>query len=206
MRVHEITREGLGSKVLGAIGNVAKKIGIGAEKELPRVEPTIGTPVPKPTTNTVPALADNTAKSQSQSLSSMVSQDQAERNAYKAWVEAQLGGDYTKGGEMWAKLKNRPRNDIFGDAVRQDQFMKMKFDFDKFTTQAWNDYWLMAQHCDNNRDFQKNALSIIEKYLGTDHNHYKFLYDRISKALTGKQKYGTQNGLGYTGEFNSIPR
>jgi hypothetical protein len=52
---------------------------------------------------------------------------------------------------------------------------------------------LLAQHCDDNRDFQKNALSIIKKYQGTDHSHYKYLYDRISMGLTGKQKYGTQN-------------
>ena len=128
-----------------------------------------------------------------QSLSSMVSQDQAERNAYKAWVEAQPGA--TMGAEMGAKyaqLKNRPKDDVFGDAVRQDKFMKMRFDFDKFTDKDWADYWLLAQHCDNSRDFQKNALSMIKKYQGTDHKNYKFLYDRISMGLTGKQKYGTQ--------------
>jgi hypothetical protein len=52
---------------------------------------------------------------------------------------------------------------------------------------------LLAQHCDDNRDFQKNALSIIKKYQGKDNSHYKYLYDRISVGLTGKQKYGTQN-------------
>ena len=137
-----------------------------------------------------------------QSLSSMAGQEQAERNAYGTFVKSQMGGDYTKGQEVWAKLKNRPRNDVFGDAVRQDKFMKMKFDFDKFTDKDWADYWVMAQHCDKNRDFQKNALSMIKKYQGTDHKNYKFLYDRISMGLTGKQKYGTQNGPGYTGEFN----
>ena len=138
-----------------------------------------------------------------QSLSSMAGQEQAERNAYEAWVEAQPGA--TMGPEMGAKyaqLKNRSKLDVFGDAVRQDKFMKMKFDFDKFTDKDWADYWVMAQHCDKNRDFQKNALSMIKKYQGTDHKNYKFLYDRISMGLTGKQKYGTQNGPGYTGEFN----
>ena len=143
------------------------------------------------------------AEGTEQSLSSMAGQDQAERNAYEAWVEAQPGA--TMGAEMGAKyaqLKNRSKYDLFGDAVRQDKFMKMKFDFDKFTDKDWKNYWTLAQHCDKNRDFQKNALSIIKKYQGTDHKNYKFLYDRISMGLTGKQKYGTQNGPGYTGEFN----
>jgi len=138
-----------------------------------------------------------------QSLSSMAGQDQAERNAYEAWVKAQPGAIMSaEMGAKYAQLKNRSKLDVFGDAVRQDKFMKMKFDFDKFTDKDWKDYWTMAQHCDKNRDFQRNALSIIKKYQGTDHKNYKFLYDRISMGLTGKQKYGTQNGPGYTGEFN----
>jgi hypothetical protein len=127
------------------------------------------------------------------SLSSMVTQDQAERNEYKNFVQSKAGGDWNKGAEMYAQLKKRPSDDIFGDAERLNQFMKMKFDFNNFTNKDWNNYWLLAQHCDDNRDFQKNALSIIKKYQGKDNSHYKYLYDRISVGLTGKQKYGTQN-------------
>ena len=137
------------------------------------------------------------AEGTEQSLSSMAGQDQAERNAYEAWVEAQPGA--TMGAEMGAKyaqLKNRSKLDIFGDAVRQDKFMKMKFDFDKFTAQDWKNYWTLAQHCDKNRDFQKNALSIIKKYQGEDYEDYQYLYDRISCGTTGKQKYGTQDICG----------
>ena len=133
------------------------------------------------------------AEGLNESLSSLVAQDQSERNEYKNFVKSQAGGDWTKGAKMYARFKKRPSNDIFGDATRLNQFMKMKFDFDKFTDEDWDNYWLLAQHCDDNRDFQKNALSIIKKYQGTDHSHYKYLYDRISMGLTGKQKYGTQN-------------
>jgi hypothetical protein len=133
------------------------------------------------------------AEGTDQSLSSMVNQDQSERNEYKNFVKSQAGGDWSKGAKMYAQLKKRPSNDIFGDASRLNQFMKMKFDFDKFTNEDWDNYWLLAQHCDDNRDFQKNALSIIKEYQGTDNSHYKYLYDRISMGLTGKQKYGTQN-------------
>ena len=133
------------------------------------------------------------AEGTEQSLSSMVNQDQSERNEYKNFVKSQAGGDWSKGAKMYARFKKRPSNDIFGDATRLNQFMKMKFDFDKFTDEDWDNYWLLAQHCDDNRDFQKNALSIIKKYQGTDNSHYKYLYDRISMGLIGKQKYGTQN-------------
>jgi len=135
------------------------------------------------------------AEGSEQSLLSMVNQDQSERNEYKNFVKSQAGGDWSKGAKMYAQIKKRPSNDIFGDASRLNQFMKMKFDFDKFTDEDWDNYWLLAQHCDDNRNFQKNALSIIKKYQGTDHSHYKYLYDRISMGLTGKQKYGTQNTI-----------
>jgi hypothetical protein len=130
---------------------------------------------------------------QSSALASMVSQDQDQRDEYAQFVKSHAGGDWTLGAQMYARLKNRPSNDIFGDAARLNQFMKMTFDFDTFTHTDWDNYWLLAQHCDDHRDFQKNALSIIKKYQGRDHSHYKYLRDRISVGLTGKQKYGTQN-------------
>jgi len=137
--------------------------------------------------------AHNLDEGQESSLASMVSQDQAERNEYSQFVKSQAGGDWTQGAKMYAQLKKRPANDIFGDASRLNQFMKMTFDFDKFTDEDWDNYWLLAQHCDDNRNFQKQALATIKKYQGTEHSHYKYLYDRISVGLTGKQKYGTQN-------------
>ena len=149
--------------------------------------------------NKIASAEQGVAEGLDQSLSSMAGQDQAERNAYKAWVKAQPGAIMSaEMGAKYAQLKNRSKLDVFGDAVRQDQFMKMKFDFDKFTDKDWKDYWVMAQHCDKNRDFQKNALSIIKKYQGEDHidRHYQYLYDRISCGTTGKQKYGTQDICG----------
>ena len=126
-------------------------------------------------------------------LSGWVKDDQNERNAYKDYVNTKLKGDYKKGAQMWAQLKNRPADDVFGDKQRLGAFMKTPFDFTKFTEEDWDNYWLLAQHCDTNIDFQKRALDTIKQYLGTDHSHYKYLYDRLSVAQTGKQKYGTQN-------------
>ena len=98
--------------------------------------------------------------------------------------------------KMYAQLKKRPSNDIFGDTERLNQFIETKFDFTKFTNDDWDNYWLLAQHCDHNRNFQKQALATIAKYQGTDHSHYKYLYDRISCGTTGQQKYGTQDVCG----------
>ena len=127
-------------------------------------------------------------------LASMVSQDQDERNEYKQFVQSKAGGDWDKGAQMYAQLKGRPSDDIFGDSANQDRFMKMIFDFDTFTEDDWHNYWLMAQHCDKNRDFQRQALAAIEKYQGQDHQNYHYLADRISCGTTGTQKYGTQDG------------
>ena len=71
------------------------------------------------------------AEGLNESLSSLVAQDQSERNEYKNFVKSQAGGDWSKGAKMYAQLKKRPSNDIFGDASRLNQFMKMQFDFDK---------------------------------------------------------------------------
>jgi len=124
--------------------------------------------------------------------------DQSERNEFGEFLKSQAGRDNTQSAKLWAAKKKRPANDIFGDLARQRQFMKMKFDFDKFTEQDWYDYWIIAQHCDDFRQFQQQALSIIKRYLGVDHayykknNYYKSLSDRISCGFTGTQTYGTQ--------------
>ena len=128
-----------------------------------------------------------------ESLSSLISQDQSERNAYSQFVKSQAGGDWTKGAAMYAKVKKRPSNDIFGEKERLNQFMKMKFDFSKFTNDEWDNYWLLAQHCDFNRNFQQQVLAIIKKYQGVDNSHYHYLADRISCGTNGTQKYGTQD-------------
>lgn len=128
-----------------------------------------------------------------ESLSSLVNQDQAERNEYSQFVKSQADGDWSRGAKMYAQSKNRSSDDIFGEKERLQQFMKMKFDFDKFNDSDWDDYWLLSQHCDSDRTFQKHALATIKKYQGKDHKNYQYLYDRISCGLTGSQRYGTQN-------------
>jgi pyrimidine deaminase RibD-like protein len=141
-------------------------------------------------------VQDPTLDTHNQTLSQMVAQDQTERNEYQQFVNTKAGGDWHKGAKMYAAFKNRSQDDVFGERAQLQKFMDMQFDFDQFTQTDWDNYWLLAQHCDFNRTFQKQALSIITKYLGTDHSHYRYLYDRISCGASGTQKYHTQDICG----------
>lgn len=125
-------------------------------------------------------------------LASLVAQDQKERSEYQRFVQTKANGDWNKGSYLYAKLKNRNPDDIFGEKERLVQFTKMNFDFDSFDDMDWNNYWLLAQHCDFDRNFQQQALKNIEKYKGQDSTEYKYIYDRISCGLSGTQKFGTQ--------------
>ena len=131
---------------------------------------------------------------QSQQLVSWEKQDQIERDEYDKFVKGELKGNWEGAGAIWAKRKNRPADDVFGDDARLRQFIRYKFDFKQFDETDWANYWLLAQHCDKYRDFQETALDIITQHLGTNHSHYRYLSDRLSCAKTGTQKYGTQNG------------
>ena len=65
--------------------------------------------------------------------------------------------------------------------------------WEKISDQAWDDLWLVAQHSDDDRAFQKEVLDKIEDYPHKEQkSHYQYLSDRISCAEEGKQKYGTQ--------------
>lgn len=131
--------------------------------------------------------------SQSSFLNHLVQKDQQERQQYQQFVKTKMNGDYDEGAKVWAKKKNRSVDDIFGERQRQEKFMKVDFDFSQFTESDWEKYWLIAQHCDWNRGFQKKALQAIKQYLGNDNELYKYLYDRISCGVSGSQRYGTQD-------------
>jgi len=121
-------------------------------------------------------------------------QDQNERNTYNKFVKDKMAGDYNKAGPAWAKMHNRKVDDVFGDDARLKEFMNSKFNFNEFEKEDWGRYWMLSQHADKYIKFQKHALEIIEKYLGNEHSHYKYLADRISCKESGTQKYNTQDG------------
>jgi len=55
--------------------------------------------------------------------------------------------------------------------------------------------WLMAQHADNDRDFQRHVLGLMEPLVEqgeVSRNNYAYLFDRIAVAENRPQRYGTQ--------------
>ena len=130
-------------------------------------------------------------------LSSLRNIDQRKRNNYAAFVKAN-GNDYETGAKFYAQRFHRPPDDIFGEKQRCKEFIQKSktFQFDEFNETDWDNFWMITQHCDFDRTFQQWALEIIKEHLGIENDHYKYLYDRISCALHGTQKYGTQNMCG----------
>ena len=126
-------------------------------------------------------------------LLSLVSQDQIERQKYQQFVKTKAKGNWDQGAKLYAQMYKRDPNDLFGDKQRLNKFAKMKFNFSTFSKSDWNNYWLLSQHLDWNRPFQKKALNIILKYLGKDSEEYKYLHDRIQCGQSGTQTFGTQD-------------
>lgn len=66
---------------------------------------------------------------------------------------------------------------------------------DKHGEGAANSAWLITQHADDDPEFQRDALDLIEANLGAPgvrYAHFAYLYDRISVNEQKVQKYGTQ--------------
>ena len=125
-------------------------------------------------------------------LSSFSEKDKNERTEYQSFLKKN-NGDWKKSSTQYAKLKGRKSDDIFGERSRLEKFIKLTFDFSKFDSKDWQNYWLLSQHCDFDREFQKKSLKIIEKFLGNSSEEFRYLSDRISCASSGVQKHGTQN-------------
>lgn len=126
-------------------------------------------------------------------LASLVAHDQSERRRYQQFVQTKAGGDWQQGAKLYAQALGRQLDDLFNERSNMNKFINMKFDFNTFTEDDWQNYWLLAQHADFNRNFQQQALGIIAQHLGNDSTQYKYLYDRISCGTNGTQKYGTQD-------------
>lgn len=131
--------------------------------------------------------------SQSLLLKNLVKDDQYERNNYIKFVADNFDGDYEKGAKAYADIHNRDYDNVFNDRERIKIFINTDFDFEKFSEDDWENYWLMAQHSDEHLDFQEKALENIVKYQGKDNDNYRYLFDRISCHKYGKQKYNTQD-------------
>jgi hypothetical protein len=58
-----------------------------------------------------------------------------------------------------------------------------------------NNAWLLAQHADQDHEFQKQVLTLIEPLVARGEvspNHFAYLYDRLAVAEKRPQRFGTQ--------------
>ncbi len=63
--------------------------------------------------------------------------------------------------------------------------------------EASQQIWSMTQHADQDRDFQRRALALMEPLATTGEvsgSNYAYLWDRVAVAEKRPQRYGTQGG------------
>jgi N-acyl-D-aspartate/D-glutamate deacylase len=131
-------------------------------------------------------------------LTQLADADQKERNEWLTFNNNNIPKNkekFKQAVDKWLEQKNRTdKDDIFNDKERQKEFMTKAFnmEFKNFNNKDWNNFWLLTQHCDTHRDFQRKALDIIAQYLGKDNSYYKYLFDRIQCGTEGTQTFGTQ--------------
>ncbi|GAA0616087.1 hypothetical protein GCM10009422_09050 [Brevundimonas kwangchunensis] len=139
----------------------------------------------------------------------------AETNPRARELEYRTAGDqlhryaFTGGAQVWgevspaanARLMNRlGRSTCITD---KDNTEWLKADvaangwFTRSATgeRASSSAWLMAQHADNDRDFQRHVLALMEPLVEQGEvspNNYGYLFDRIAVAENRPQRYGTQ--------------
>ncbi len=68
-------------------------------------------------------------------------------------------------------------------------------DVSTFGAEADGDAFLIAQHADADRDFQRAVLAVLEERVAsgeTKPSNYAYLYDRVAVAEKRPQRYGTQ--------------
>ena len=72
--------------------------------------------------------------------------------------------------------------------------------------EASQQIWLMTQHADQDRDFQRRALSLMEPLAKADEvsgSNYAYLWDRVAVAEKRPQRYGTQGGCTSTDNWDA---
>lgn len=67
--------------------------------------------------------------------------------------------------------------------------------------------WLLTQHADQDRDFQRHALELMEPLVAEGEilpRNFAYLYDRVAVGEGRPQRFGSQLGC-YDGQFNAGP-
>jgi hypothetical protein len=68
------------------------------------------------------------------------------------------------------------------------------FDIPTYGAQADKDAWLLVQHADRDREFQRNTLAYLQRLPPgqTDPRNLAYLWDRVANGEGRPQRYGTQ--------------
>ena len=68
------------------------------------------------------------------------------------------------------------------------------FDIEKYGAEADNDAWLLVQHADRSKPFQREILSVLESLPPgkTNPKNLAYLHDRVAMGEGRPQRYGTQ--------------
>jgi len=82
------------------------------------------------------------------------------------------------------------------------------FAISAYGAQVDNQAWLLVQHADHDRDFQRQTLKLLESLLAsrdTSPKNYAYLYDRVAVADDRPQRYATQGGCTTAGAWRPYP-
>lgn len=134
----------------------------------------------------------------SEKLEAMVSVDQSLRHLYTV---LQKNASHFASEEEVELVKNGlgeriARVDTF-NTVQLKQMLQSRswFRDDRDGQNAGQNAWLIVQHADNDPDFQRMVLPMMEAQLGSpgvSKQNYAYLYDRVAGKDGHPQRYGTQ--------------
>lgn len=116
---------------------------------------------------------------------------------------------WTGGAQVWGELSSGAKGRVMSRLMRatcltdRDNTEWLKADVAAngwFTisatgAQASSSAWLMAQHADRDRDFQRHVLALMEPLVAAGEvtrGNYAYLWDRIAVSENRPQRYGTQ--------------
>lgn len=122
--------------------------------------------------------------SSSQFLEKMFKEDQELRNLFAKDME-DAGGWSQELVDKFIKKHRTKSNDVFGDEMRKEEFIKKEptFDYSSFSNDDWNKYFILVMHMDNIPKMQYKALDIFEDKFGKFSPYHKNLLFRIARRM-----------------------
>lgn len=143
-------------------------------------------------------------------LAMLVAVDQAVREAAMTWP-ALHGYDSAENTCFWTLVVPRWENidDASSDALEGLMALHHWITVPRFGADAADQAWLLAQHADRRRDFQRRVLATLGDLWPSGDvpaRHYAYLEDRIrAYADLLPQRYGTQGACAGKGNWQPKP-